>query len=97
MLICATWSSPELLGDIFSAADLRRTAETRLAALGISKDHRAQLLSHGRERNVQDKVYDKHDYIPEKAAALFIWENHLDDVLSGKAEKLVRGRFKTAA
>jgi integrase len=28
-------------------SDLRRTAETRLAALGISKDVRAQLQSHG--------------------------------------------------
>ena len=31
----------------FTLGDLRRTAETSLARLGVSKDMRAQLLSHG--------------------------------------------------
>jgi integrase len=78
----------------FTAADLRRTAETRLAALGVSKDHRAQLLSHGRTQGVQEKHYDRHDYLPEKAAALSKWEQHLDEVLTGKVENVIRGRFR---
>jgi integrase len=81
----------------FGAGDLRRTAETRLARLGISKDHRAQLLSHGRQSDVQTKHYDKHEYIEEKAAALAKWEAHLDSVISGKTEKVIRGRFRTSA
>lgn len=77
----------------YRAADLRRTAETRLAALGVSKEHRAQLLSHGRKSDVQDKHYDRHDYLREKAAALAKWEGHLDAVLRHDPSKVVRGRF----
>lgn len=78
----------------FTAADIRRTAETRLAAMGVSKDHRAQLLSHGLKRNVQDKHYDMHHYLPEKAAALAKWEQHLDTVLTGNTENVIKGRFR---
>lgn len=78
----------------FTAADIRRTAETRLAALGVSKEHRAQLLSHGRKQGVQEKHYDRHDYLLEKAAALAKWEQHLDEVLTGETQNVVRGRFR---
>jgi integrase len=43
----------------FSARDLRRTCETHLAELRISKDIRAQLLSHGIS-GVQAKHYDRY-------------------------------------
>lgn len=77
----------------FTAADIRRTVETRLAALGVTKEHRAQLLSHGRESDVQARHYDRHDYIPEKAAALAKWEAHLGEIAEGKSVKVIRGRF----
>jgi integrase len=83
--------------DPFSAADLRRTVETRLAALGVSKEHRAQLLSHGRTQGVQERHYDRHDYLPEKAAALVKWEAHLDAVISGETKNVIRGRFRHRA
>lgn len=65
-------------GPKFAAGDARRSVETRMAAMGISKDHRAQVLSHGLVRGVQERHYDRHDYLPEKAAALALWERHLD-------------------
>jgi len=58
------------------ARDLRRTAETMMAAMGISKDLRAQLQSHGLG-GVQDRHYDKHDYLQEKLTALEAWDAHL--------------------
>jgi integrase len=61
----------------FTLRDIRRTCETHLAALGISRDTRAQILSHGLG-GVQAKHYDRHDYLPEKAAALTAWAAHLD-------------------
>ena len=61
----------------FSARDLRRTCETRLAELGISKDIRAQLLSHGIS-GVQAKHYDRYSYLKEKREALGHWEAYLD-------------------
>lgn len=68
----------------FQLRDLRRTAETRLAALGISRDVRAQLLSHGLA-GVQALHYDRHGYEREKAAALAAWEMHLQAVRAGRA------------
>jgi len=59
------------------ARDLRRTCETQLAALGISRDVRAQLLSHGLS-GVQQVPYDQHSWLPEKRAALEAWGAHLE-------------------
>jgi len=60
----------------FQFSDLRRTAETRLAALGVSKDVRAQLQSHGLS-GVQARHYDQYEYMDEKRAALQTWEAFL--------------------
>ena len=60
----------------FRLCDLRRTAETHLAALGVSSDVRAQIQSHGLH-GVQIKHYDRHDYDREKRAALALWADRL--------------------
>lgn len=70
--------------EAFQTRDLRRTAETQLASLGITMDIRAQLLSHGLS-GIQSQRYDRHDYMAEKRAALKIWERHLEAVRTGKA------------
>ena len=49
--------------------DIRRTVETMRAGLGVSKDTRVQLLSHGISA-VQAAHYDQHTYTDEKRAAL---------------------------
>lgn len=67
----------------FDLRDIRRTCETMLAGMGISKDTRAQLLSHGLS-GVQAAHYDRHGYIDEKRAALAAWEQRLDDIATGK-------------
>ena len=69
--------------DPYQLRDVRRTAETRLAGLGVTKDVRAQLLSHG-IGGVQDVSYDRHDYMPEKREALAKWEKHLATVARKK-------------
>lgn len=43
----ATAICKSMKGEAFDLRDLRRTCETMLASMGISKDTRAQLLSHG--------------------------------------------------
>jgi integrase len=65
----------------FNVLDIRRTCETMLAGLGISRDIRAQLLSHGIS-GVQAVHYDRHTYIKEKRAALRKWEAHLTRILN---------------
>ncbi len=67
----------------FDLRDIRRTCETMLAGMGISRDTRAQLLSHGLS-GVQAAHYDRHTYTDEKRAALVSWEQRLDDIVTGK-------------
>ena len=74
----------------FQLRDLRRTCETRLAGLGISKDVRAQIQSHGLG-GIQGRHYDKHDYAEEKRAALVAWASYLDAVPATNVRQL-RGR-----
>jgi hypothetical protein len=78
----------------FRLGDIRRTVETLLAGMGISKDLRAQLLSHGLS-GVQHRHYDKFDYLPEKATILVAWEAFLaeppaDNVVSLKDKRARR-------
>lgn len=68
--------SQSMGGEPFNLRDIRRTCETQLAGLGISRDTRAQLLSHGLS-GVQSTHYDRHGYTAEKRAALVAWEQHL--------------------
>lgn len=70
----------------FELRDIRRTCETMLASLGVSKDIRAQVQSHGLG-GVQQRHYDRYEYMLEKRAALEKWARHLEKIRSGqKAE-----------
>lgn len=66
----------------FNLRDIRRTVETQLARMGISREIRAQVLSHGIS-GVQATHYDRHSYTEEKRAALIAWERHLEGGLTG--------------
>lgn len=68
-VVDAMEAAGELPGGRFTLGDLRRTVETRLAAAGVSKDIRGRVQSHGLG-GVQDRHYDRHDYLPEIRAAL---------------------------
>ena len=63
----------------FMLRDIRRTCETMLAAMGISKDLRAQIQSHGLG-GVQDRHYDRHEYMDEKRRALEAWSARLQEI-----------------
>jgi hypothetical protein len=78
----ATASCPD--GDRYRPGDIRRSVETRLQGLGVSRDERAQLLSHGRTSGVQGKHYERYDYLEEKRAVLSQWEKHLSRVVKGR-------------
>ncbi len=60
----------------FTYGDLRRTTESRMGELDISKDMRAQLLSHGLS-GVQEAHYDRYDYKKQKRQALMVWEAYV--------------------
>lgn len=67
----------------FRFQDMRRTAETMLAGLGISKDLRAQIQSHGLS-GVQSRHYDRYEYMKEKRQALEAWSAHLMSLAENK-------------
>lgn len=64
----------------FNYRNIRVTAETLMAHLGISTEIRAWILSHGRS-GVQAKHYDRYSYLPEKREALTRWGEYLDRLM----------------
>ena len=75
--------SSTMAGEPFNLKDIRRTCETMLAGMGITKDVRAQLLSHGIS-GVQAAHYDRYEYMNEKRNALNAWEKRLEEIVAGK-------------
>ncbi|MGB4912108.1 MAG: integrase family protein [Candidatus Dechloromonas phosphoritropha] len=80
---CVSAISKAMKREAFDLRDIRRTCETMLAGMGINRDTRAQLLSHGLS-GVQAAHYDRHTYTDEKRAALVAWEQRLAEIATGK-------------
>jgi integrase len=60
--------------------DLRRTLATGLARLGIPRDDRLAVLAHA--YGDVHEIYDHYERLPQKRAALEIWERHLRKVIA---------------
>jgi integrase len=63
--------------------DLRRTAASGMARLNIPRDDRLAVLAHS-YGDVHEAHYDHFDRLPQKRAALVIWERHVRKVISGE-------------
>jgi integrase len=65
-----------------SSHDLRRTANTRLAKMGVSKEVRDRVLNHvSSRRDPEGKNYNLYEYRTEKAAALNRWADEIANVI----------------
>ena len=64
--------------------DLRRTLATGLARLGIPRDDRLAVLAHS--YGDVHEVYDRYERLPQKRAALEIWERHLRKVIADQPQ-----------
>lgn len=71
----------------FVIHDLRRTARTQLAALGVSWDIAERCLNH-KLQGVRG-VYDRHDYLDERRDALEKWAAMLVRLAAGEAWNVV--------
>jgi integrase len=69
-----------------SPHDLRRTAATRLAELGIEKEDRDAVLNHT-PRDVGKKHYDLYDREREKRRALDMWASTLTAIIERRPAK----------
>ncbi|HHA2690785.1 TPA: hypothetical protein ACOEPG_002763 [Stenotrophomonas maltophilia] len=81
MVVAGELTSP------FTPGDLRRTVETRLAALGLSEEVRGHLQSHGLS-GVQKRHYNFFEYDAEKRAAV----EALYELLTGAGATVVSMR-----
>jgi integrase len=64
--------------------DFRRTVATGLARLGIPRDDRLAVLAHA--YGDVHEVYDHYERLPQKRAALEMWERHLRNVIADQPQ-----------
>ena len=67
----------------FTPHDLRSTARSHLAALGVNIVVEERCLNHSLGRMIA--IYDQHDYITERRAALELWVDFILACESGRA------------
>jgi integrase len=71
----------------FTPHDLRRTAASFMTKLKVPRLHVEKVLNHS-TRDIAE-VYDRHDYLAEKRAALERWAEHLQTVIAGKDQSVI--------
>ena len=73
----------------FTVYDLRRTAATMMASIGIDTLVVSAILNHT-PAGITERVYQRYSRDPEKKLALERWAQHLRNIVSGEpAEKVV--------
>jgi len=67
--------------------DLRRTAASAMTMLKVPRLHVEKILNHA----IADiaEIYDQHDYLDEKRAALVKWAEYLDAVVKGTEKQVI--------
>jgi integrase len=67
--------------------DLRRTWKTLAGKAGVSKEIRDRIQNHALQ-DVSSKSYDRWSYMPEKRAAMNVWNKFVRVLLSRKRLKV---------
>ena len=68
----------------FIARDIRRTFKTLAGKAGVSKEIRDRLQNHAL-KDVSTIHYDRYDYLPEKRAAMKVWNDYLELIIKVEA------------
>jgi integrase len=73
--------------------DIRRSVASGMARIGVSVPAIEKILAHrsGTFRGVAG-TYQRHSFLPEMAAALQRWADHIDQLVTGKPAKVVKLR-----
>ena len=71
----------------FRIHDLRRTAATRMAELGVTPHTISLILNHvsARQSSITSKVYVQYSYDREKRDALGAWGTRLESIVFGES------------
>lgn len=84
----ATRRNKEIFGiDHFTPHDLRRSAVSFMASMGIARIVISKLLNHVESGVIA--VYDRHGYDKEKFSAINAWDQRLRNVIEGNTKKIV--------
>lgn len=76
--------------DHWTFHDLRRTLATGMQRLGVRFEVTESILNHvSGSRSGVAGIYQRHDWAPEKKAALQAWSDHIERLLSGADESNV--------
>jgi integrase len=81
----------KLTGEHWTVHDLRRTAATGMAALGIAPHVVSRILNHsqsGGSTSITQRVYNQHSYADEKRAALDAWASRLAQIVGENVVRL---------
>lgn len=76
--------------------DLRRTARTGMARLGVPRDHAEAAINHVSGRSMLERVYDRHDYAEEIVDALTRWQQHVASLVRQESEVAPEASFTPA-
>ena len=77
--------------------DLRRTASSHMASIGIPPHVIKKILNHSEKQDITH-IYNRYTYITEKREALQKWADYLYEVISRPEQvKLVIGNFSAKA
>jgi integrase len=71
----------------FDLHDIRRSVQTRLISLGVSRDVVSRVLNHA--MGPVDEIYDHHHYLPEKSVALQLWADDLQRIVTQHSVKVI--------
>ena len=74
----------------FTLHDLRRSAATGMASLGIAPHVVDKILNHssGKIAGVA-KIYNRFEYLPERRAALEAWARHVESLIRPTSSNVV--------
>lgn len=84
----ALYRGRKMLRADYTPHDLRRSAASRLASMGVSRTVIGRILNHS-DRGVTGTVYDKHSYDSEKRAALDAWGEKLRGIIEDRETKVI--------
>lgn len=69
--------------EAFTTRDLRRTARSKLSALGVPNDVARKIMNHALEGI--DKVYDTHDYLDQMQKALGRLSDNMQEIIQAES------------
>lgn len=79
----------------FTTRDLRRTARTILAKLGVPNEVSRRIMNHASEG--MDRVYDKHDYVSQMRDALNHYSNYIEKIIHSDTWETLAHRYEGVA